>query len=341
MNNETNKARTDKILIVDDTPANLQLLTNLLKEQGYLAYPASDGELALEFVRFTLPDLILLDIKMPGTDGYEVCRRLKADDQTRSIPIIFISVLENERDKVEAFQAGSVDYITKPIRSEEVLARVNTHLALRHAQLELEARNAELETARNTLEERVRERSSELEQVNHTLREEINRHIQTLKALRESEARYRRIVDTANEGVWVIEPDSQTVSVNGRMAEMLGYTPEEIIGRLFTDFMFEEDIPDHLRQIENRRQGIGDQYERRLRHREGRTVWTLASATPLLDEQRGFEGSFAMFTDITEHKGAEEALRESRQRLDNIVANSPGAIYRCANDEHWTMEFIS
>lgn len=159
MNKEKKQARMGKILIVDDTPANLQLLTNLLKEQGYLAYPASDGELALEFVRSTSPDLILLDIKMPGMDGYEVCRRLKADDQTRSIPIIFISVLEDERDKVKAFQAGGVDYITKPIKSEEALARVGTHLRLRDLTVRLE--------------QKVRDRTEELEEVNQQLMQEI------------------------------------------------------------------------------------------------------------------------------------------------------------------------
>lgn len=108
-----------------------QLLTHLLTEHGYTVHPASDGELALEFVRSIVPDLILLDIRMPGVDGYEVCRRLKADERTRSIPIIFISILENERDKVKGFQEGAVDYITKPFQAEEVLARVETHLRLR------------------------------------------------------------------------------------------------------------------------------------------------------------------------------------------------------------------
>jgi PAS domain S-box-containing protein len=103
------------------------------------------------------------------------------------------------------------------------------------------------------------------------------------------------------------------------MAEMLGYAPEEIIGRPFADFMFEEDIPDHLLQMEDRRQGIGGHYERRFRRKDGETVWTLASASPLLDEQRNFEGSFAMFTDITERKRAEEALRKLNEELEERV----------------------
>src|SRR5512137_2750661 len=143
MNKVTNNARSDRILVVDDTTANLQLLMNLLTEQGYTVYPASDGELALEFVRSILPDLILLDIRMPGMDGYEVCRRLKAAERTRSIPIIFISILEDERDKVQGFQAGAVDYITKPFQPEEVLARVRTHLRLRELTERLEQKVGE------------------------------------------------------------------------------------------------------------------------------------------------------------------------------------------------------
>jgi PAS domain S-box-containing protein len=181
MNIETNNARFDRILVVDDTTANLQLLTNLLTEQGYTVYPASDGELALEFVRTTLPDLILLDIRMPGMDGFEVCRRLKADERTRSIPIIFISILEDERDKVKGFREGAVDYITKPLQQEEVLARIQTHLRLR----ELTER----------LEQKVAERTGELAIANQLLRQEITEHKVADEALHRLNRELRAISD--------------------------------------------------------------------------------------------------------------------------------------------------
>ncbi len=159
----------DKILIVDDTTANLKLLTNLLTAHGYTVYPASDGELALEFVQSTLPDLILLDIRMPGLDGLEVCCRLKADERTRSIPIIFISILENAGDKVKGFQAGAVDYITKPFQQEEVLARIQTHLRLR--------------TLTEQLEQKVRERTTNLTITNKRLQKEITERERAQEAL--------------------------------------------------------------------------------------------------------------------------------------------------------------
>jgi len=136
---------------------------------------------------------------------------------------------------------------------------------------------------------------------------------------RESEARYRRIVDTAIEGIWVLGPDNMTTFVNSRMAEMLGCSCGEMAGRPLTDFMFKEDTPDHLKNMEERRQGISKSYERRFRRNNGDTVWTLASATPVFDTNHTFLGSFAMFTDITERKLAEEELRRLKDELEQRI----------------------
>jgi len=133
------------ILVVDDTAANLQLLTGMLKGRGYKVRPVSSGELALRAVETHAPDLILLDISMPDMDGYEVCRRLKADERWRDIPVLFISALSDTEDKVRAFQAGGVDYVGKPFQLEEVDARVRTHLALHYHQQELKANYARLQ----------------------------------------------------------------------------------------------------------------------------------------------------------------------------------------------------
>jgi two-component system sensor histidine kinase/response regulator len=130
------------ILIVDDTPANLDVLTEILEAQGYRARPVPSGSLALRSARVQPPDLILLDINMPEMDGYEVCRHLKAEENLEDIPVIFISALRDTTDKVQAFNAGAVDYITKPFQFEEVKARVQTHLRLYRMQKELEQQYA-------------------------------------------------------------------------------------------------------------------------------------------------------------------------------------------------------
>src|SRR6476660_6663526 len=135
------------ILIVDDTPANLNVLSAILGKRGFRIRPAINGALALKAAQKAAPDLILLDVQMPGLDGYEVCRQLKEDPLTRDIPVIFISALDDVLDKVEAFQVGGVDYITKPFQIEEVLARVENQLALhqqREAIARLLARNEQL-----------------------------------------------------------------------------------------------------------------------------------------------------------------------------------------------------
>src|SRR5688500_17280152 len=116
------------ILIIDDNPESLRLLIQILNQQGYKARAAADGSHALRSIRLAPPDLILLDVMMPGMSGYEVCEALKADEATRDIPVIFLSALNQVFDKVRAFSAGAVDYIGKPFHNEEILARVNTHL---------------------------------------------------------------------------------------------------------------------------------------------------------------------------------------------------------------------
>ncbi|MCZ6634133.1 MAG: response regulator [bacterium] len=150
------------ILIVDDTLANLRVLKELLTGEGYHVRPVPNGALALNAVHSKLPDLILLDINMPGMDGYEVCRRLKDDAQTRDVPVIFVSAQNEVFDKVKAFELGGVDYIPKPFQIEEVLVRVENHLSIRRLQEALEQANGELERANEVLEQRVAERTEAL-----------------------------------------------------------------------------------------------------------------------------------------------------------------------------------
>ena len=126
------------ILIVDDTPANLNVLSAMLTPQGYTVRPAISGELALKAAQKSPPDLILLDIRMPGMNGYEVCNQLKSDERLRDIPVIFISALNDIEDKLKAFQAGGVDYINKPFYIEEVIARVQNHITLHQQRQEIQ-----------------------------------------------------------------------------------------------------------------------------------------------------------------------------------------------------------
>lgn len=145
-------AKKGNILLVDDHPENLKLLSDLLEEQGYEVQQAINGTVALKAIAHTLPDLILLDIQMPGLDGYSVCQTLKANPRTQGIPIIFVSAMDEAWDKVKAFSVGGSDYITKPFKTVEVLARVENQLKVRHLQQQLEEKDRQLQQALRQLE---------------------------------------------------------------------------------------------------------------------------------------------------------------------------------------------
>lgn len=152
MSDERPEPCQETILIVDDAPANLHLLSQMLAERGYCVRAATSGERALASVEAAPPDLILLDVRMPDMSGYDVCRQLQADRRTRHIPVIFISALDELSDKVQAFAVGGLDYVTKPFQGEEVLARVETHMALRRLQNQLRDANRSLRDANLKME---------------------------------------------------------------------------------------------------------------------------------------------------------------------------------------------
>jgi len=200
-------AATQTILIVDDNPVNIGLVVDHLEEQGLQVTVAQGGEEALKRAEFVQPDLILLDVMMPGIDGFETCRRLKANPLTRAIPVIFMTALADIHDKVSAFAAGGVDYVSKPFQIEELVARVQTHLELRAAQKRLASQNLELQ------EEIRARRSAEI-------------------ARRASELSYQRLFETASDGILLLDSLTEEVTdVNPALAKMLGDERSALLGR--------------------------------------------------------------------------------------------------------------
>lgn len=167
--------RDYSILIVDDVPVNLAVLVDYLTEYGFNIRIARRGETALQRVHYDAPDLILLDILLPGIDGFETCRRLKADPATAEIPVIFMTSLASAADKVTGFEVGAVDYVTKPLQQVEVLARITTHLRLRKMTQSLQAQTVQLERSSRTERERlftaVREQRAQLRALTNKLTE--------------------------------------------------------------------------------------------------------------------------------------------------------------------------
>ncbi|NNM83336.1 MAG: response regulator [Burkholderiales bacterium] len=165
-----------KILAVDDTPASLRLLTEILSEEGYEVRSAINGEIALRSAFANPPELVLLDIRMPDMDGFEVCRRLKAVPETGDVPVIFVSAISDTDEKVQGFELGAVDFVTKPYQREELLARVRTHL--------------EVTRLRNHLVELVDERTRELRESEKRLRASLIDSVSAIASTVELRAPY-------------------------------------------------------------------------------------------------------------------------------------------------------
>lgn len=180
------KAEESLILIVDDTPANLRLLSSVLSKQGYQHIEATSGKEALQKAEEHIPDLILLDIMMPEMSGIEVIKQIKSKEQLQEVPVIFLSSLTDTNDKVEAFKAGGVDYITKPFQKEETLARIKAHLQIRFLQKQL---NERIKTLRNREVElsRLNQKKDELVRtVSHDIKNPLTGIIGLVKLMKDS-----------------------------------------------------------------------------------------------------------------------------------------------------------
>jgi PAS domain S-box-containing protein len=302
-----NLERFNKILVVDDSTANLKLLVNLLTEQGYTVYPASDGGLALEFVQTTLPDLILLDIKMPGMDGYEVCRRLKADARSAAIPVIFLSALEDERDKVKGFQAGGVDYITKPFQPQEMLARVRIHLRIRELT--------------EGLEQEVGARTKDLMVTNKQLEEEIAERRQAEEALRISSERLRLATRVASIGIWDWDVVKDALQWDDSMYQLYGIQ-EEDFGGTYNSCIRIIHPEDRAHAEGGIQAALRGEREYAPEHR---IVWPDGSIRHIKVASKTFRDRdgkplrmIGTCIDITERKRAEETLRRRNAELERF-----------------------
>ena len=297
-------AEEKSILIVEDTPITLSVLHRTLEECGYRICPALNAEVALNFIEKFLPDLILLDIMMPGIDGYELCRRLKREDRTRDIPVIFLSALDGTLDKLKAFEAGGVDYISKPFQAEEVLMRVKTHLKLCSAQQRLQQQNAQLQ---QEIHERKR----------------MEQHLRRLE----------KAIETTEIGITISDPDGMILYTNPADAKMHGYQTQEIIGQSSSIFSggkqhdqpqeqapedFEAILPNTKRIRQNRRKDLSEFPAELI-------------SSPIYDNQGKYLGRVTVCEDISERRQAEQDLQRAKEHAE--AANRAKSIF-LANMSH-------
>ncbi|MCP4748196.1 MAG: response regulator [Desulfobacteraceae bacterium] len=295
-----------KVLVVDDSAESLQMLTSVLETENHMVLQATNGEMALRIASYAQPDLILMDVRMPGMSGYDTCRHLKEDESLKNIPVIFLSGLTEQSEKVKAFQAGGVDYVEKPARGEEVIARVRTHL--------------ELYRMRSNLESLVHERTWKLEKANEALRFEILHRRQAETMLCGSETRYRHLYHNTPVMMHSIDNAGSIIVVNDYWLKTLGYRREEVIRKKSTDFLADQSknyfntkvLPElfEKEKIEN--------IEFQMNRKNGDVIDVLLSAVLEHDDQ-GNAFYLAFIVDITQRKRTEARLRLDEERLEAML----------------------
>jgi PAS domain S-box-containing protein len=301
--------RGSSILVVDDDRESLALLTSVLAAEGYDVRPADSGELGLASAIAKPPQLILLDIRMPGLDGFEVCRRLKACENTRDVPVLFITAAKETEERVEGLRLGAVDFISELFQPAELLARVQTHL--------------ELGRLRSDLEKQVAQRTAELRAANERLQEELAQRRLTEQALRESEERFRGLADAAPVAIWVTDPDRLASFYNKRALTFTGRRTEELIGNRWTELVHPDDREGvcsvyHSAVVERR----PFRMECRMRRADGQYRWVLNIGIPRFVE-RVYVGHIGTVVDTTDIKLSHQQTLAA-QKMESLGALAAG-----------------
>ena len=284
------------ILIIEDNLDSLRLLSTVLSEQGYKVRGVVKGQTGLTAAQLILPDLILLDIKLPDLDGYAVCQQLKANEQTVQIPVIFLSALDAVIDKVQAFAVGGVDYITKPFEVEEVLVRIKNQLFTRQLQQQLAQQNDELKQKI----QQHQQAEQALQQANEQLQAEM------LERQR-AKAELGQFFNLSPDLLCLVGADGYFKRLNPAFSKSLGYSDDELLARPFIEFVHPEDRPATLVEFERLLTTTTPTYyfENRYRCQDGSYKWLNWSAVAA--SSKGL--LYAIARNITRQKQQQEALR--------------------------------
>ncbi|GAB4180699.1 MAG: hypothetical protein Fur006_15190 [Coleofasciculaceae cyanobacterium] len=284
------------ILVVDDNPDNLDLLFFFLSDANFKVEVATNGKNALQMIDKSQPDLILLDVMMPGIDGFEICRRLKANESSKDIPVIFMTALSETEDKVKGFSVGAVDYITKPVQEEVLKARITTHLTIRNLNRSLIEQN-------QRLQEEIRQRQKK--------EEELRLSNQAIAA--------------STDGIVIADarkPDMPITYVNPAFERLTGYSAQEVIGRNCRFLQGNDtDQPalDELREA--LREGKGCKVVLANYRKDGTGFWNELSISPIYDTDGNLTHFVGIQSNITDRKLAQEALRFQQEQTEKLLLN--------------------
>ena len=319
-----------KILVIDDEPVNRTFLTNILTEQGYAVCPANDGESGLQLAKRTLPDLVLVDISMPGINGYQVCASLKNDPTIRNIPLILIVPTHHPINQPKAMLSGSVDYIASPFDAQEVLWRIETHISLHRLRENLES----------AIRGRATKQTVTCEELERALRETLaltritgRKHAE--EKLRERESELRQVLDLAPQHIAVLGPDGSRLFANQASLDYYGLTLGSWRSSDPVRFLHPDDLErmESLAQHTELSNASTHHAEVRLLRKDETYRWFLIRRNALLDGRGHLLRWYVAATDIEDRKQAEERLQtenvvlreeiDKASMLEEIVGNSP------------------
>ncbi len=299
---KTNLNQKGVILIVDDTPTNLEILFDFLGDSGFTVLIAEDGESAIARAEYAPPDLILLDVLMPGMDGFETCRCLKANELTKDIPIIFMTALSDTVDKVKGLNLGAVDYITKPLQHEEVLARIELHLKLQNLTKALQEQNQHLEA-------------------------EISERKQAEEKIREQAA----LLDITTDAILLRDWDDTICFWNQGAEHLYGWNTQEAIGKNANQLLYK---PETVSQLQNVRKSLAEsgawQGELHQITKEGKEIIVASRWTLMRDKDGQPKSILTVNTDITEKKLLESQFLRA-QRLESVGTLAGGIAHDLNN----------
>jgi PAS domain S-box-containing protein/putative nucleotidyltransferase with HDIG domain len=305
------------ILIVDDRPQNIKLLEAQLAPQGYEIVKAANGEEALEKLSGNQIDLILLDVKMPGMDGFEVTRRVRQDNAHRLLPIILVTVLRDTEDRVKGIEAGCDDFLSMPLDKMELLARVRSLLKVK-------AYNDLMSNYRKELESEVTSRTEELKHALENLQQDITDRKRSEEALKESEKKYRLLADNVNDVIFVLDMNLNYTYVSPSVKILRGYEPEELLNQPSIETLTPSSRDLAMRTLsevieleksEHRDIPISRTLQLEMRRKDGTTVWTEVKFSSIKDDNQRPVGILGVTRDITYRKRAEEELQRTLESL--------------------------
>ncbi|MBM3237918.1 sigma-54-dependent Fis family transcriptional regulator [Candidatus Poribacteria bacterium] len=303
-----NEKTRPKVLIVDDESANLNLLWDTLEPEGYEVLAASNGEAALRIATSELPDIILLDVVMPGMDGYEVCRRLKQDEATRNIPVLFVTIREESESVIKGFQAGGVDYINKPFEKAELLVRIENHLKISRLTHEVLQKNQELERKNIELRQEM------------ALREQAEDELKAERELRKLREFTEIIFNNINDSISIVDATTfKIVEVNQAFVNRSKLKVQDIIGKDCHDINHFGVKGDDTCPIgETLRTGRHSSAEHIHYDKDGRKIYVEVAVYPITNDNGEIDKVIHIARDITARKQTEEALQKADEQLSML-----------------------